>query len=151
MYNTSLRIVKDPMQAEDIMQDSFLAAFQKLNKYKGESTFGAWLKSIVVNMSIDYFQKAKGLPDLSAHLEDHGQVPEAEEEDNWEGINHTVNQINKAIDGLPSGYRVIISLYLIEGYDHEEIAGILKISSATSRSQYNRGKKKLKQVLIATS
>lgn len=145
MYNTSLRIVKDQMEAEDIMQESFLTAFQKLTSYNGDATFGAWLKRIVINNSIDSINKKDVLSYSEEIGEKHAQAGSEIEEGDNQSFN--VQQIHKAIEKLPNGYRVIVSLYLIEGYDHEEISQILNISSSTSRSQYNRGKNKLKEML----
>jgi len=148
MYNTSIRIIKDEAEAEDIMQESFLTAFQKLNHYKGEVAFGAWLKRIVINNSIDAVQKNKlktSIDDKDYVLKEYELENVQYEEDEPE---HSIDNIYKTIDLLPDGYRVILSLYLLEGYDHEEIAGILEISGSTSRSQYIRAKKKLKELLI---
>lgn len=145
MYNTSLRIVKDQMEAEDIMQESFLTAFQKISTYKGSATFGAWLKRIVINNSIDSVKKNDML-NFSEEITDRiGDVPVENEEN--ENLAFNAEQIHRAINQLPNGYRVILSLYLLEGYDHEEISQILSITSSTSRSQYNRGKNKLKEML----
>jgi len=145
MYNTSLRIVKSQMEAEDIMQESFLTVFQKISDYKGDATFGAWLKRIVINNSIDAVKKNDVLKFSEEIGEEFIEVADEVKEEKHHEFNAI--QIQNAIDHLPNGYRVIVSLYLLEGYDHEEIAQILKISSSTSRSQYNRGKNKLKELL----
>lgn len=142
MYNTSLRIVKDPAEAEDIMQQSFLDAFDKIHTYSGKVSFGAWLKRIVINNSIDALNKKSqyiSIDELEDDIEDN--VEDTEE------ITLKVEEIRKAIESLPDGYRIVLSLYLLEGYDHEEIAQILKISHSTSRTQYIRAKKKLLQIL----
>jgi len=142
MYNTSLRIVTDTMEAEDIMQEAFLSAFEKINTYSGTVSFGAWLKRIVVNRSLDVLNKKKLiLEDIDSHGEIRDDSPEEiESKQNFENRLETVKQ---AIEKLPDGYRVILSLYLIEGYDHDEIGEILGISSSTSRSQLSRAKQKL--------
>ncbi len=142
MYNTSLRIVNDSMEAEDIMQEAFLSAFEKINTYSGTVSFGAWLKRIVVNRSLDVVNKKKFiLEDIENHGEIRDESPdEIESKQNFENRLETVKQ---AIEKLPDGYRVILSLYLIEGYDHDEIGEILGISSSTSRSQLSRAKQKL--------
>jgi RNA polymerase sigma-70 factor (ECF subfamily) len=145
MYNSSLRIVKDPAEAEDIMQEAFLSAFKNIKKYKGEVSFGAWLKRIVVNRSLDYLKKKK--LDLFPLDNEIYKLSEKEEEVNFDFSKEKVKILRKAIDRLPKGYGIILNLYLIEGYDHEEIGQILKISSSTSRSQYLRAKKKLIQML----
>ena len=141
MYNTCLRIVNNTLEAEDIMQESFLKAFDKINHYKGEVSFGAWLKRIVINHSLDELRKRK--MDLDSIEESVYDLKEDEKEENFEEIQVKVEQIKEAINKLPDGYRIVLSLYLIEGYDHDEIGEILNISSSTSRSQCARAKKKL--------
>lgn len=129
--------------AEDIMQESFLKAFKSLDKYRGEVSFGAWLKKIVVNRSLDYLRKRKVImEDISDHENDLVAGEETMIEDSV-----TVEDIRNEIQKLPDGYRIVLSLYLIEGYDHEEIAGILNITASTSRSQYSRAKQKLAENL----
>lgn len=144
MYNTCYRFMKDSMEAEDMMQESFLAAFTKLDTYKGEVSFGAWLKRIVINKCIDALKKRKvDLVYTDSYENNAGPVETTEETD----YQYDVAEVKKAIDSLPDGYRLIVSMYLIEGYDHEEIAEVLNISSSTSRSQFLRAKKKLKEIL----
>lgn len=146
MYNSSLRIVKDEAEAEDIMQEAFLSAFKNIKKYKGEVSFGAWLKRIVVNRSLDYLKKKK-LDFLRLDNEIYKLSEEEDDDVNFEFSEENVKMITKAIELLPKGYGIILNLYLIEGYDHEEIGQILNISSSTSRSQYLRAKKKLIQIV----
>ncbi|HYQ59146.1 MAG TPA: sigma-70 family RNA polymerase sigma factor [Draconibacterium sp.] len=141
MYSVCLRILNDEMEAEDVMQEAFLNAFSKLNSYKGEVSFGAWLKRIVVNRSLDYLKKRK------VHFEEvnerTAQIPEYQTE-----IKQVDDKILKqAIQELPDGYRVVLSLYLIEGYDHDEISQILEISNSASRTQLLRAKNKLREIL----
>jgi RNA polymerase sigma-70 factor (ECF subfamily) len=142
MYNTSLRIVNDPMEAEDIMQEAFLSAFEKIDTYSGTVSFGAWLKKIVVNRSLDYLNKRKAVfEDIESHvgIKDDSYEETARNEE----IDVRVEEVKEAIDRLPDGYRVILSLYPLEGYDHDEIADIMSITSSTSRSQLSRAKQKL--------
>ena len=142
MYNTSLRIVNNSMEAEDIMQESFLSAFEKIETYSGTVSFGAWLKRIVINRSLDALGKKKAVfEDIESHFGIMDNSPE--ESVRNEEIDAKVEEVKEAIERLPDGYRVILSLYLLEGYDHDEIAEILKISSSTSRSQLSRAKQKL--------
>ena len=142
MYNTSLRIVNDTMEAEDVMQEAFLSAFEKIDTYSGTVSFGAWLKKIVINRSLDVLGKRKAVyEDIEAHI---GIRDEStDERARSEEIDVKVEEVKEAIERLPDGYRVILSLSLLEGYDHDEIAEILKISSSTSRSQLSRAKQKL--------
>jgi len=142
MYNTSLRIVNDTMEAEDIMQEAFLSAFEKIDTYSGTVSFGAWLKRIVINRSLDALSRRKAIfEDIELHV---GIRDESSEDIvRKEELDIKVEEVKEAINGLPDGYRIILSLYLLEGYDHDEIAEILEISSSTSRSQLSRAKQKL--------
>ena len=142
MFNTSLRIVNDTMEAEDIMQESFLAAFEKIDTYSGTVSFGAWLKKIVVNRSLDALNKKKA---VFEDIDSHTGIRDERDDDaaRYEEIDMRVEEVKEAIERLPDGYRVILSLYLLEGYDHDEIAEILSINSSTSRSQLSRAKQKL--------
>ena len=142
MFNTSLRIVNDDMEAEDVMQEAFLSAFEKINTYSGTVSFGAWLKRIVVNRSLDALGKRKGIfEDIESHVGIRDDSPD--DAAYREEVTTRVEEVKAAIERLPEGYRVILSLYLIEGYDHDEIAEMLNISSSTSRSQLSRAKQKL--------
>jgi len=142
MYNTSLRIVNNSMEAEDVMQESFLSAFEKIDTYSGTVSCGAWLKRIVINRSLDALGKKKAVfEDIESHFGIMDNSPEDAARN--EEVDVKVEEIKEAIEKLPDGYRIILSLYLLEGYDHDEIAEILKISSSTSRSQLSRAKQKL--------
>jgi RNA polymerase sigma factor (sigma-70 family) len=142
MFNTSLRIVNDTMEAEDVMQESFLSAFEKIETYSGTVSFGAWLKKIVINRSLDVLNKRKAIfEDIDTHV----GIRDSSGEDlaQKEELDVRVEEVKEAINRLPDGYRIILSLYLLEGYDHDEIAEILSINSSTSRSQLSRAKQKL--------
>lgn len=143
MFNTSLRIVKDPAEAEDIMQESFLSAFEKLDTYSGTVSFGAWLKRIVLNRSLDSIRKKRLYFET---LEEHSAADISQEEE-AEDPTPGVEKIRDSILKLPDGFRIVLSLYLLEGYDHEEIGQILGISGSTSRSQYTRARLKLLEIL----
>ena len=143
MFNVAFRITNNYVEAEDVLQEAFVRAFRKLDSFKGDSTFGAWLKRIVVNTSINQLRKKRaefvGLEDERLEMQYEAEV---ERECQWD-----MKEIRKAIADLPEGYRVVFSLYCIEGYDHAEIGSILGISEATSKSQYSRAKKKLRETL----
>jgi RNA polymerase sigma factor (sigma-70 family) len=141
MYNTSLRIVNHTADAEDVLQDSFVDAFAAIASFGYKSTFGAWLKRIVINKSINTLRKRKmQIIDIEKTTALH--IPEEESFD--EQAQHLkVEEVKKAVKNLPNGYRTVISLHLFEGYDQEEIAEILQISHATVRTQYMRAKQKL--------
>lgn len=141
MYNTSLRIVNNTADAEDVLQESFLDAFRSLHDFHYCSTFGAWLKRIVINKSINVLRKRpNGLVDMeSIEL----QAVADEEPANEEETHYKVEEVKRMMARLPDGYRTVLSLYLLEGYDHEEISQILNISHNTVRTQYVRAKQKL--------
>ena len=147
MYNTTLRIVRDSDDAEDVMQEAFLKAFTKLKTYRGEVSFGAWLKRIVINKALDFLRLKREL----VSLDEVGEIEEFQD-DPTETMEtaHMAETIKRAMFSLPEGYRIVLSLILLEGYDHEEVAGILNISNATSRTQYHRAKKKLIELLQKT-
>lgn len=146
MYNTSYRILNNPGEAEDAMQDAFLDAFRKLDSYKAEAPFGAWLKRIVINKSLDTLKKKKefALPDSIEN-----ELPDTSIDETEEGeINSMrVIEVKNAMEKLPAHYRIILSLFLLEGYDHQEIAEVLNISYANVRVRYKRAKSKLMEEL----
>lgn len=142
MFNTSLRMVGNEAEAEDIMQESFLKAFKKIDTYEGKVSFGAWLKKIVVNRSLDYLKKRKvNFEEIDEKLMDEAETPVLETRE----LN--LQKLKDAIFQLPEGYRAVLSLYLLEGYDHDEISEILGISNSSSRSQLLRAKLKLRKLL----
>lgn len=143
MFCVAMRFLKNPDDAEDVLQESFIKAFQRIDQFKGEVTFGAWLKRIVVNRSIDFLkskhQKTEELNEGYLHL--------AEDED-WtveDGI--TIEEVKTAIEELPDKYKYVVKLFLLEGYDHNEISQILEISDTASRTRLLRGKARLKETL----
>lgn len=144
MYNTSLRILNDTAEAEDIMQESFLDAFRQLESYGAEGSFGNWLKRIVINNSLDALRKKKETLSMD---EGHFDLPEPPEERNEEEIMMQVQEVRDAIAQLPEEYRVVLSLFLLEGYDHEEISEILNITNQLSRTRYSRARQKLLQII----
>lgn len=142
MYQVSRNIIKDDMRAEEAMQDGFLSAFEKLDEFKAEVTFGAWLKKIVVNKSLDYLKKDK-LYDKTESADNLKLVDEEIEVD----LSEKIEAVKKAMNELPENYRIILSLYYLEGYDHEEISEILEMSYANSRTMLTRAKSKLATLL----
>jgi RNA polymerase sigma-70 factor (ECF subfamily) len=133
MYNTALRILDDEFLAEDVMQESFLSAFHNLNSFKAEVSIGAWLKRIVINRSINEVKKRQKQLDILSEVKEEWTDHVADQPI----VGLTVERVQQAMEALSDGYRIIISLYLLEGYDHEEISEILGISASTSRSQYS--------------
>ncbi len=142
MYNIGYRIVNDKDEAEDVLQEAFISAFRSLEHYRGDATFGSWLKRIVVNKAINVLKNRR-----MERLPDDERFDVLEEVWEEEQFQFSVAQVKKAMEKLPDGYRSVLSLYLLEGYDHGEIAEILGISESTSKSQFNRSKKKLREIL----
>jgi RNA polymerase sigma factor (sigma-70 family) len=144
MYNICLRMTAQREEAEDMLQESFSYAFSKLGSFRFESSFGAWLKRIVVNTCINHLKKRK--VDLVYTESYNDPLPEDDYVDYAE-IKFRVDSVMKAMEMLPQGYRVVFSLYLLEGYDHAEISEILGITESTSKSQFLRAKQKIKEIL----
>ncbi len=144
MFSVCMRLMNNETEAEDVMQEAFLNAFKKIDTYKGEVSFGAWLKKIVVNRSLDYLKKRK------VKFEEINEKTNKFIDHQMETKEVNMKVIKDAIQKLPDGYRVVLSLYLIEGYDHEEISEILGISNSNSRTQFLRAKNKLREILKDT-
>jgi RNA polymerase sigma-70 factor (ECF subfamily) len=145
MYNTCLRMLNNVAEADDVLQESFIEAFKNLERFECRTSFGGWLKQICINRSINQLKKRKidwvDMEKIALH--EQAEEPEIDETD----INLQVESIKKAIMKLPDGYRTVLNLYLLEGYDHEEIAEILQVAESTTRTQYMRAKQKLVQLL----
>lgn len=148
MYNVALRIVKDEHYAEDVMQEAFLRAFQKLDRFKGEVAFGAWLKRIVINYSIDFYKKNSFFnhDDYEAKVY---TIEDAVEEDYILFTQLKVQEVMNAMQKLKESYRMILTLVLIEGYDLEEVCEIINISYANCRTTLSRAKESLRVQLAS--
>lgn len=142
MYNIGMRMLGTKEDAEDIVQESFVDAFRNLGSFKYESTFGSWLKRIVVNKSINHL-RVKRIP--ITPIGDYEYYVKEDMAEKVEAVD--IQKVKIGLEKLPAGYKQIISLYLIEGYDHLEIGEILDISPSTSKSQYHRAKKKLVEII----
>jgi RNA polymerase sigma factor (sigma-70 family) len=144
MFNICCRMMSDRSDAEDMLQESFSEAFRRLDSFRYESTFGAWLKMIVVNRCINEIKRKKAklefFDDMSP-FEDGEDITDQQES----GLNP--DKIKKALEELPKGSRMIFSLYLLEGYDHQEISQILNISESNSKTQYMRAKQRIREIL----
>jgi RNA polymerase sigma factor (sigma-70 family) len=144
MFNICIRMLNNREEAEDLLQESFTDAFMKLGTFRYESSFGTWMKRIVINKCINSIQKKK--VDLVL-FEQQVEAQDHEETIDYSRIEMDVRKIHHAMEELPDGYRVIFSLYAMEGYDHTEIAQILGISESTSKSQYLRAKQKIRDII----
>lgn len=144
MYNTCLRILNNTAEAEDVLQESFTEAFRNIGSFEYRTTFGGWLKQICVNRAINQLKKRKYTVDIDAtEAADNIEAGSYDEE----AITLQVVAVKNAIMQLPDGYRTVLSLCLLEGYDHQEIAGILLLAESTVRTQYIRAKQKLVQLI----
>ncbi len=144
MFIVAQRYLKDKHTAEDAMQEAFVKAFSKLDQFKGDVTFGAWLKRIVINKCLDSIKSRK----LETESLDDSVFEIVQDDDNWNVSDKaTVTEIISAIDELPSNYRFVVQLFLLEGYDHQEISEVLQISENASRTNLHRGKSILKKNL----
>lgn len=143
MYGVAMRFVKNADDAEDVLQESFVKAFQRIHQYKGEVSFGAWLKRIVVNRSIDFL---KSKHQKTVEFQEH--YLHVAEDDDWTVKEEvSIETVKAAIEKLADKYRYVVQLFLVEGYDHGEIAEILEISHTASRTRLLRGKAQLKEKL----
>ncbi|MCK5637182.1 MAG: RNA polymerase sigma factor [Flavobacteriaceae bacterium] len=150
MYNTAVRIVKDSFEAEDVMQEAFLNAFTKLDSFKGEVTFGAWLKRIVINRCLTQIKKNSRLEEVKLEVVD-GKLSDEDDEididDKMDYSSLKAKEIINVIGNLKENYRNALTLSLIEGYDNEEIAEIMKITDENCRTTISRAKNKLRKLL----
>jgi RNA polymerase sigma-70 factor (ECF subfamily) len=148
MFNTSLRIVKDTAQAEDIMQESFLSAFTKLHTFKGEVTFGSWLKRIVINNSIHQYRKQQKKNEVALD-----EVLYKVEDNDGIASDHVFTELKaqkvmETMKDLKDNYRISLTLHLIEGFDYDEISEIMNMSYANCRTTVSRAKESLRKKLI---
>jgi len=144
MFNICMRMLKNRSDAEDILQESFCDVFDKLATFQYESSFGAWLRRVVINKCINFLKAKKVELVLIDNLL---RLDVSEESEDDFDIELNVAKVHKAIELLPDGYRVIFNLKVFEGYEHSEIAQILEISESTSKTQFMRAKRKLKEIL----
>jgi RNA polymerase sigma factor (sigma-70 family) len=145
MFNLCYRMMNKKEEAEDMLQEAFTQAFMKLDSYRYESGFGAWLKRIVINTCINAKNKKK--VELTFMDEMHHFDQPVQQENDDEEVQLTVAGITKAMEKLPEGGRIIFSLYLLEGYDHGEISQIMNIAESTSKSQFMRAKRRIIEIL----
>lgn len=149
MFSICMRILNNIGEAEDVLQESFIDAFAKIVEFRQESTFGVWLKQIVVNKAINQIRSRKvQFVDIEQFGSDEYDIADLQSNSvNEEEIKFKVERVKRAMEQLPEGFRVVLSLYLFEGYDHEEISKILGINESTSRTQYMRAKKRLLEIV----
>ncbi|MDD2437613.1 MAG: RNA polymerase sigma factor [Massilibacteroides sp.] len=144
LYMACFRIIGNTAEAEEAMQDAFLKIFTRISQYDRTKNFEVWMHRIAVNTAIDYVRKQ--VP-LIEELVENRIEPKEEDDNDAEELTLSVEKVKKGITQLAPGYRLILTLYLFEGYDMEEIAMILKVKPSTIRTQYMRGKNKLVELM----
>ena len=144
MYNIACRILGNESNAEDVLQEAFISAFTNLSSYRGDASFGSWLKRIVINKALNQINKKQ---DYLVY--EYPKLVSEESVDERENsyVSLTANKIKKAVKQLPNGLRTVFSLYLFDGYDHGEISNILNISESTSKTQYKRAKERIRKII----
>lgn len=142
MFTIACRYLNEE-DAKDAMQDGFLKAFKNIDSYKPEATFGAWLKRIIINQCLDVLKRNK----LEFEAVEVSELQIINEDDWHFDSTITKSEILLAINQLNEKHKIVVKLYLLEGYDHEEISDILEIPVKTSRTHLRRGKLKLQDLL----
>lgn len=148
VYSLCLRMLGSTTQAEDLTQEVFLQVFRKLGSFRGDSAFTTWLHRLTVNQVLMHFRK-RGV-----------KLEHTSEEGDFTNVVDTPLQstrrismvdrmaLEKAISELPPGYRTVFTLHDVEGYEHEEIAGMLGVSIGTSKSQLHKARMRLRELLM---
>lgn len=144
MFYIACRYLTNEEEAKDALQDGFLKAFLKLSSFKDDVSFGAWLKKIIINQCIDVLKKKK----LETVSIENQFLEIIDDEASWQ-FDYKISKeiIENTINKLSEKYKLVLQLYLIEGYDHSEISGILNIPVKTSRTHLRRGKFQLQGLL----
>ncbi len=140
MYAICFRYAKNSDQAKDLLQDGFIKVFTKLGEFKFEGSFEGWLKRIFINHSLEYIRKEMRKPDM-LKVEDVYNLAV----DDFQFHNLDANKIMTQIQKLPTGYRTVINLFIVEGFSHKEIANLLGISENTSKTQLHKGRQMLQK------
>jgi len=154
MFNTAKRIMQNSYDAEDVMQEAFLNAFTKLDTFKGEVPFGAWLKRIVINKSLTQIKKKNKLQEVNLEVVDKTLESDNDDEMNESKVDYVnlkIKEVSKAMGLLKESYRTVLNLSLVEGYDNEEIALIMDISNENCRTTISRAKSRLRKLLMESS
>lgn len=143
MFAVCRRYVIELQEAEDILICGFTKAFKKIDQFKGEGSFEGWVRRIMVNEALTYIRRNKSMY-LEVEIEKAGLEPDYQQMN----TQLEVEDLQKLIDRLPTGYKTVFNLYAIEGFSHKEIATELGISENTSKSQLSRARNHLKKLLL---
>lgn len=144
MFNSALRILNNPVEAEDAMQEAFIDAFQKIDQLGDSRKFGSWLKRIVINKALDEVGRRRVMQPLENRINEIADQSEKEEQPELE-TEYRLEEVKNAMGSLPDQYRVILTLHLFEGMDHEEISDILNLEYNNVRTRYSRARQRLLQ------
>jgi RNA polymerase sigma-70 factor (ECF subfamily) len=151
VYRLCVRMVKNPTEAEDLTQSVFLQVFRKIQTFRSDSLFYTWLHRLTVNIALMHFRKRKR-PELlldeipQSNDESHKVVEFGRSDLNLKGVIDRVN-LEKAIDQLPPGYKKMLILHDIQGYQHSEISHMLGCSVGNSKSQLHKARERLRELL----
>jgi RNA polymerase sigma-70 factor (ECF subfamily) len=143
MYPLCLRYVREVSEAEDVMISGFMKAFDKIDSYSGKGSLGGWLRRIMINQALGHLRKNKTMY-LTVDIE----TVEYQSNLTWPEDHLEAEDLIKLVCQLPLGYRTVFNLYVIEGYSHKEISGLLEISENTSKSQLSRARGWLQKQLL---
>jgi RNA polymerase sigma-70 factor (ECF subfamily) len=143
MMTVCLRYANDHMEAEDMLQDGFIRVFNNIHQFKFEGSFEGWIRRVIVNCALKQLQKRKiNFTDIDEHT---AQMPTTE---SYAPASLGEEELLKLINSLPTGYRIVFNLNVIEGYSHEEIAEMMGIQASTSRSQLVKARKMLQNQIM---
>ena len=143
MLGLCRRYIKDSNEAESVMITGFLKVFDKIDQFSGEGSFEGWVRRIMVNESLLYLRKNKGM-----YIEVDIEYADLEPNYDLASANLQTEDLLKLVNSLPVGYRTVFNMFAIEGYSHQEIANKLQISENTSKSQLSRARKMLQKQII---
>jgi RNA polymerase sigma-70 factor (ECF subfamily) len=151
VYSLCLRMTANTAEAEDLTQEAFLQLYRKIGTFRGESAFSTWLHRLSVNVVLMHLRK-KNLPVVSLEETTQGGEEDTPKKDFGAedlALAGSIDrlQLQRAVDDLPPGYRMIFVLHDIEGYEHNEIAGIVGCSIGNSKSQLHKARMKLRDLL----
>jgi RNA polymerase sigma-70 factor (ECF subfamily) len=147
VYSLALRMVSDPTLAEDMTQEVFLQVYRKIGSFRGDSAFTTWLHSLTVNQILMHFRKRGVKLEHTAEESDLANVVDTPLQSTRRTSIIERLALDKAISELPPGYRTVFVLHDIEGYEHEEIAGMLDVTVGTSKSQLHKARMRLRELL----
>ena len=143
MLGICMRYTRDRSEAEDVLQEGFLKIFVNINQYSGKGSFEGWMKRIMVNTAITFYnQNLK-----HHHHKDIDEIHETIDDQKSCDSEFTHDELLNVIKELPDGYRMVFNMYAVEGYKHKEIAEMLGVDVNTSKSQYSRAKKMIQRKL----